>query len=162
MSQTNDLDAKIQGEAKDEWTYCGQRPIPKALQKTVLGDFTKHEHTGEPCQCGFIWSVPGDYPVAQVISGEWGDEYPAIRIENPGAIGEKAEPYMEKIVYGSVDKATADANIRLMVQAPAMLALLERWAKWHEGFLNVEPLNNILNDTRNLLKEAKEVKHGKH
>jgi len=65
-----------------------------------------------------IWSVPEDHPVAEVIYGEWGDDYPAIRIKQPGAIGEPAEPYMEKIVYGDVDVETAHANARLIAAAP--------------------------------------------
>ena len=140
--------------SKDRWRYCGQDPIPKGLQKTEFGDITKHPHTGKPCECGFIWSVQGDCPVAQVIRGEWGDEYPAIRIETPGAIGEKAEPYMEKIVYGSIDDETADANIRLMVQAPAMLALLERVLVDINEF-NVIELDDVAEHIVTLLKEAK-------
>ena len=143
---------------KDEWTYCGQKRIPEGLQKTVLGDFTKHKHTGEPCQCGFIWSTLGDCPIAQVISGDWGDEYPAIRIETPGAIGEKAEPYMEKIVYGHIDKATADANIRLMVQAPAMQALLERARLIFEAGEMSGTTANLCDDIKTLLKEVNDDK----
>ena len=138
-----------------QWRYCGQDPIPKGLQKTVLGDFTKHKHTGEPCQCGFIWDVIDDCIIAQVIRGEWGDEYPAIRIKTPGAIGEKAEPYMEKIVYGSVDKATADANTYLMVVAPEAVNLLEQFVLYdrlsQEEGATPETFSRLIEKAENLI-----------
>lgn len=141
------------------WRYCGQDRIPKFLQKAALGNIIKERHMGKPCKCGFIWNVSDGCPVAQVIRGDWGDDYPAIRIENPGAIGEKAEPYMEKIVYGSIDDVTADANIRLMVQAPAMQALLE----WTTLILKAGKMSgitaaNLYDDIKTLLKKVKEVK----
>lgn len=85
----------------DEWTYCG-------------------EGSEKPCQCGMIWSKKNDCPIAKVIIGEWGDEYPAIRIKSPGSINEPAEPYMEKIIYGSVNADYANENIQLIVSAPAL------------------------------------------
>lgn len=61
------------------------------------------------------------YPVAYVTCGEWADEYPAIRLmEHEG--GTKAEAYMERIVYGSVDRHVALANARLIAAAPDLLA----------------------------------------
>lgn len=87
------------------WVYCGQ-------------------DAERPCQCGCIWDVEADYPVAKVIRGEWGDTYPAIKIIKPGAIGAVVEPYVEKIVYGSVSEEAADAHIRLMVKAPEMCQLM--------------------------------------
>ena len=62
-----------------------------------------------------IWNKLDDYPVAEITTGEWGEEYPAIRIKGP-SIEAVAEPYMEKIVYGKVDPDTAAVNISLIVK----------------------------------------------
>ena len=71
----------------------------------------------EPCKCGFIWSIPADFPVVEVIRGEWGDEYPAIKISRPGGINEPAVPYMEKIVYGEIPVEAFEANAAFIVLA---------------------------------------------
>lgn len=82
----------------EPWEYCGE----------------KRKHP-EHCECGYIWGE--DYPIAKVTKGEWGDEWPAIKVERPGSINESAVPYTEKMVYGSVNEGTADANMELIVLA---------------------------------------------
>lgn len=82
------------------WKYCGEHRVPS-----------------EHCQCGQIWSVPADCPVTTVIRGDWGDTYPAIKIDHPGSIGEVARPYTEKIVYGSIDSTCSNANAEFIVRA---------------------------------------------
>lgn len=69
------------------------------------------------CECGQIWSLPADSPIARVIEGDWGDEYPAIRVTTPGAIGAVAEPYIERIIYGHVPRESARATAELIVTA---------------------------------------------
>ena len=78
------------------------------------------------CRCGAIWTVLGDHPVANVIIGEWGDEYPSLEIEGPETSfdGMTIKPKMEKIVYGSLGKETAAANARLIAAAPELLNAL--------------------------------------
>lgn len=71
------------------------------------------------CTCKAVWCA--DHPIADVTSGEWGDDYPAIRLDQEG-IGAKAEAYMERFVYGSIDPSVAAANARLIAAAPDLLA----------------------------------------
>ena len=82
------------------------------------------------CSCGFIWSIPADHPVAKVESGEWGDDYPAIRITpaERGLTGTSFEvdAYMEQIAYGRIDPETAQQNAKLIALSPDMLKLLQQ------------------------------------
>ena len=74
------------------------------------------------CSCKQVWSLTDDHPVAEVISGEWGDDYPAIRLtDDQGISGTRAEAYMERIAYGSVKEECAVANARLIAAAPELL-----------------------------------------
>lgn len=70
-----------------------------------------------------IISCP-DHPIATVESGDWGDEYPSLRINGP-SMSATAEAYMEKSVYGHVAAETAKANARLIAAAPDLLAALQ-------------------------------------
>ena len=92
----------------------------------------KQEHTPGPwsscqngrCSCGIIWGG-GDYPVAEVQSGEWGDSYPALRLVGDTSFDQKAEPYIEHINYGmGASPEEAAANARLIAAAPELLAAL--------------------------------------
>ena len=73
-------------------------------------------HNGK-CSCKQIWC--DDYPIATVISGKWGDDYPSIRLTG-NSLDLKAEAYMEQISYGEINEEEAKANIRLMTMAPKM------------------------------------------
>ena len=95
------------------------------------GPWKECGHERKPCQCGQIWSETADAPVAKVERGEWGDRYPAIRVdENTG----KAEAYMEFASYGSIPEEFADANTWLIAAAPDLLAACEA------VLLDVEPM----------------------
>ncbi len=79
------------------------------------------------CECCQIWTDPGDYPVLNVINGDWGDSYPNIRLRNSDThIGKVAEPYIEKMVYGYVFHETAVANIKFILKAAKLLMILRK------------------------------------
>ena len=76
------------------------------------------------CQCKLVMYEDG--PVAKVISGKWGDEFPNIRlVKNEQGMGEHAEAFVEMIEYGEVNEETATANARLIAAAPDLLAACE-------------------------------------
>lgn len=78
-------------------------------------------HVDIACKCGYVSA--SDHPVAKVISGDWGDDYPSIRLVG-GSLERVAEAYMDQITYGRIDQAEADANARLIAAAPDLLAAL--------------------------------------
>lgn len=86
-------------------------------------------HDGE-CSCGFIWSRTADHPVAKVESGEWGDDYPAVKItpSEGGLTGThfEVQAYMEQIAYGRIDPEVAQQNALLIAMAPEMFELLQQ------------------------------------
>jgi hypothetical protein len=57
-----------------------------------------------------------DHPIAKVTSGDWGDDYPSLRISEPGILA-VAEPYMAQVTYGHIPKDEAIANAALIVSA---------------------------------------------
>lgn len=69
------------------------------------------------CCCKQVWC--NDHPVAEVTSGEWGDNFPSIRLVGP-SLDLKAEAFMDQITYGEISEATATANARLIAMAPEM------------------------------------------
>ncbi|MEN6532214.1 MAG: hypothetical protein ABFD89_01030 [Bryobacteraceae bacterium] len=80
-----------------------------------------------------VWSRLGDHPVAEVVSGKWGDPYQTLRLVGPdgkeaqsGSLDIKAEAYTELIEYGQVDPDEAKANARLIAVAPDMLEVLRK------------------------------------
>lgn len=81
-------------------------------------------HNGE-CKCSQVWTKD-DHPVAIVTRGEWGDDYPSIRLTG-GSLELKAEAYMEQITYGTVSNDTATANAKFIAAAPEIVKqLLDR------------------------------------
>ena len=82
------------------------------------------------CQCKFVSC--GDHPIAKIESGEWGDEYPAIRLVGVSSLDYKAEAYMERIPYGGIDPEIAAANARLIALAPALRRFAERVLELHQ------------------------------
>ncbi len=84
-------------------------------------------HDGK-CSCGFISTA--DHPVAKVESGEWGDDYPAVKIvpSERGLTGTSFEvtAYMEQVGYGRIDPEVAQQNAQLIAMSPEMLVLLQQ------------------------------------
>ena len=76
-----------------------------------------------------------DYPVAEVIKGYWGDDYPAIRyVESDGMVNTAVEAYMEQITYGNVSEDQAMANRAFITCAPTdILALIEEVERLRRG-----------------------------
>lgn len=74
------------------------------------------------CVCRQVWS--NTHPIAQVTSGKWGDDYPALKITGP-SLQQKVEAVMEQITYGKVNEKTASANARLIAAAPDLLKALK-------------------------------------
>ena len=66
-----------------------------------------------------------DYPVAKITTGNWGDDFPSIRIVGETTLDLKAEAYMGQITYGSVNEETATANAILIAAAPDLLMALQ-------------------------------------
>jgi hypothetical protein len=83
------------------------------------------------CKCKQIFG--NDHPVAQVISGKWGDDYPSIKIVGSG-LDAKAEAYMEQITYGEIMEETAEANARLIATAPDLLEACKTMANVISGW----------------------------
>lgn len=69
-----------------------------------------------PCKC----VMAADHPIADVTHGEWGDDYPALRLVGDSSLDMRAEAYMERITYGDVPNDVATANAKLIALAPRM------------------------------------------
>jgi len=65
-------------------------------------------------KCGQVWC--DDYPVAEVTRGDWGDDYPSIKLTGP-SIDVRAEAVMEQITYGHVSDELANANAAYLAAA---------------------------------------------
>jgi hypothetical protein len=78
-------------------------------------------HDGE-CKCSQVWTKD-DHPVAIVTKGNWGDDYPSIRLVGE-ELERKAEAYMEQINYGTVSNDTAIANTKFIAAAPEIVKQL--------------------------------------
>lgn len=82
---------------------------------------------GGECSCGMIWG--GDSHIASVISGDWGDTFPAIRLSGehvPGSCtGELSlKASIEMVVYGTIPPEQAKANAaRIVACVNAMLGI---------------------------------------
>ena len=109
------------------------------------------------CKCGTVNCA--DHPIAQVTSGEWGDEYPAMRRVG-GSLENHYEAYIERIGYGEVPKDEAKANARLISAAPDLLEFVQQIFNGIDtGMITIdtpadETLANILSRGRKALSKA--------
>lgn len=74
-------------------------------EKATPGPWTHH---GEKCKCNMV--TGRDHPVAEVTKGDWGDNYPAIKLEGTSSLDMKAVAVMEQITYGSIPEEVFLAN----------------------------------------------------
>ena len=82
------------------------RRLIELAQAATPGPWTD---CSDKCKCNAIFSEPADHPVADVIRGDWGDEYPSLRTMGDSING-KFQAYIERIVYGHVLTEQAQAN----------------------------------------------------
>lgn len=86
------------------------------------------------CTCCQVWSESVDAPVAKADIGEWGDEFPTLRIDPSSSIKGKVEvqAVMDMLVYGEIPKERAIANAAFIAEArqaiPDLLDALEEMA----------------------------------
>jgi hypothetical protein len=92
----------------------------KLAAKASEGPWSSCNHG--KCSCKMVST--GDHPIAKVESGEWGDEWPSIRIVGDTSFDRKAEAFMEMSAYGSIDEKTARANAQLIAFARTALPIL--------------------------------------
>lgn len=78
-------------------------------------------------ECSCVTVMTDDYPIARCESGNWGDEYPAIRVKDFPSIEGKVEveAYMERMDYGYIEPSLAKANIKFIQSAPMMMEVIE-------------------------------------
>ena len=82
-------------------------------------------HDGK-CRCKQVWAT--DHPVATVESGTWGDSFPTLKMTG-GSFDRKVEAVIERIEYGEIDEAVAEANCKLIAAAPDLYEALERMTR---------------------------------
>ena len=66
------------------------------------------------CNCGIMWSIPGDFPICTVAGGS----------TFPTAVAHKHMADAPDMIYQTITDAERDANARLIAAAPDMLAAL--------------------------------------
>lgn len=96
------------------------------------------------CSCKVVSCA--DFPIARITCGEWGDDYPSLRLVGTSSLDIKAEAFMERIAYGTVSEEMATANARLIAAAPDLLAALKSARNQLEGYETVmsgETFNDI-------------------
>lgn len=98
-------------------------------------------HVDIDCKCGGISGR--DHPVAKVVAGDWGDDYPSIRLTGP-SLDLRVEAYMEQITYGRIPQEVADANARLIAAAPELLEALQGFTRNGQSLRTEEPFQGAL------------------
>jgi len=104
------------------------------------------------CTCTGIHGK--DHPVAEIVKGEWGDEFPSLRFKEggKGQLGETSvEAYMEKIVYGEISIEMAMANRAHIARCSPdnIRALLEERSTDKATISALEAENKRLREARN-------------
>ena len=86
-----------------------------------------YECSRDACQCVSVWC--DDHPVAEVIKGNWGDDFPSIKLEgnSPNIV---AVPFMDQFTYGEVSIEEAMANREFIAHTrtdiPKLIAEIRR------------------------------------
>lgn len=110
---------------------------------TPVGHTPGPWHTCNKAECSCFTVMSDHHPVAQVTHGDWGDDFPAIRLVGRSSLDQKAEAYMEQFTYGSVGEDRARANWRLIAAAPDLLDALK-------GLLDFVEIDKLKVDPRAL------------
>jgi hypothetical protein len=95
-------------------------PIKNRLAAATPGPW--HSCPDDGCKCHAV--MCNDYPVANVVKGKWGDDFPSIRIIGDTSLDLKAEAFMDQITYGEVSEQEAMANRAFIREAPTDIAAL--------------------------------------
>lgn len=95
-------------------------PIKARLAAATPGPW--HSCADDGCKCPTV--LCDNYPIAEVVKGQWGDEYPSVRLVGNTSLDMKAEAYMERITYGEVPESEALANRAFIREAPTDIAAL--------------------------------------
>lgn len=105
-------------------------------------------------KCPCVTIMAADHPIATCARGDWGDEYPSLRITGD-SFDAKAEAYMEKIVYGHIAHEAAEANCRFIAAAKSDVPVLA------EAVLNlcaeVDRLLGYLRDCHDEIKQLRDA-----
>lgn len=80
-------------------------PIKSRLAAATPGPWGSCDDS--KCKCRAV--LCNDHPVAEVVKGDWGDDYPSLRIVGP-SLDQKVEAYMEQITYGHIPEDQFLAN----------------------------------------------------
>ena len=80
------------------------------------------------CNCGIMWSIPGDFPICTVAGGS----------TFPTAVAHKHMADAPDMIYQTITDAERNANARLIAAAPDMLAALQALVKCSDDLGAVE------------------------
>lgn len=84
---------------------------------------------GGDCSCVTIWDRQHDVPILKAYRGEWGDEYPVIKIEIDGLDrpnNARVSAVMETMVYGYIDPAFSAQVVKQVTALPALIEATEK------------------------------------
>lgn len=106
----------------------------------------------DDCECSTVSSK--NAPIAKVTRGDWGDDYPALRLVGDSSLDMKAEAYMEQITYGTVPPEEAAANAHLIAASPDLYAAAERLAKGLDNLIGLGVIHKNYADEASDLSDA--------
>lgn len=115
-----EIEARLAAATPGPWSACGVRTEKEVLTGVARDQIEPRRHKSGACSCGFVWSVPADVPIMEVIGGAWGDRWPAIRRLEDGTL----EPFTDSMDYGEVPREMQAANMKFIEQAPSDIAAL--------------------------------------
>ena len=128
------IKARAEAATQERWQECG------------------HDRGG--CDC--VTVMAPDHPIAVATSGDWGDEYPTLKIEG-NSFDRSVTAVMERITYGHVDKAKAKANAAHIagMDPPTTIALVAEVERLRE---EVDKLCSVLQ--KRILSFQKRISRG--